>query len=361
MQWWQWLLVIAGGFILALLVVALAVYLFVKSKLRQLKGAINNFVNARGGTVLPQTVTLLPPTDPAPSPETAARISEAKALGFEVGGPFLLEENPGVVLHTLAHAEHEVVGTFTSAPGIQGMDVVTLYADGTALTHTTLPAQGFDQPPSRDMTRSNATTLGELLKQHLRDRPNRDRRRVSLDEVPGEIKRAVEEEFLWRASRGGLTDEEIARHFEIRARNPATAPKSEEERQRGPGLIREQVQKQVTGYLFGKAREQYQKETTLPVHEWEKVEDNLVFVADQILPEYLEVFVRADSDSSALPELQRGRLRQTFAEVNELLPDERKLRKLDQVLLKGALAEVVVDVYVLPEHLDDMDLKEDEN
>src|SRR5262245_26217404 len=112
MQWWQWLLVIFGGFFLAIFFVIYFGWMYIKYKFASFGKELKAGLMSMAHPVLPQTLTLSPLSDQMKEPPAMrAAVETVKSLGFEVAGPFTVNESPGIVLYTTADPSRQVCGT----------------------------------------------------------------------------------------------------------------------------------------------------------------------------------------------------------------------------------------------------------
>ena len=103
MEWWQWLLVITGGFFLAIFFVVYFGWMYLKYRLSKWGKSFKAGLMSMAHPVIPQTMNLTPPTEPLQeSPALRAAVEAVRALGFETAGPFVVAEGPGVVIYTSA-------------------------------------------------------------------------------------------------------------------------------------------------------------------------------------------------------------------------------------------------------------------
>lgn len=373
MQWWQWLLVITGGFFLAIFFVVYFGWLYIKHKLSKFGTEFAAGLRSMGQSVLPQTMTLAPPSEPVQeSPTFRATIEAVRSLGFYVAGPLVAEEGPGVVVYTTADPAREVCGTVMSAPdGNAYVDFVSLYEDGTSITHSSLPDQGFEQPTQRPSIRALGVSPAELLRRHLAERPDGARLAVQLADVPSHIKRTTEEVYFWRALRRGLTDAELQRQFAM-SRAKESPDADPQVRQRSEEMVRMMVRSQASAFLEKRFREQFLEESNLSAQRWEDIEDRILFIFDAADPEqFTWIFQSDEPEQKQLPGesdrsgadligstahgFEAGSLRQAFARRLAQLPPERRPERIGQVTIRNPLAEGTADVYVRPKSPDEAD------
>ena len=383
LAWWQWLLLITGGFLLAIILLIAAVGLWLRAKLAKLTKGLGGLAEAMSRPVIPQTLELRPgdAAEVGKRPALGRTIKELRDLGFDVGGVFLADGLPDAVAVPFADTARQVAGLVvdTPKPGVV-IDFVTAYADGGAMFHTNLPDQGLDSPPQRPKVRMVGAGAAALLERHLAERPDRPRLPVAVADVPPLVKRFTEEEWFWRATRGGATDAELdhqVRQAQADSPQDFDDPKA---RDVATYMTRALIRGQAASFLQEKLLEQFQRQTTLPVHEWEKVEDRLLFVHEAADVRELGRHVapagagatRAEDDdaesdwmrepplSPTEKRLEAGPKRQVFAELNSALPAERRLQQIGTVTITSTLASLTADVYVAPPDPEEEDEELDE-
>ncbi|MEM9789919.1 MAG: hypothetical protein AAF842_05880 [Planctomycetota bacterium] len=396
MAWWQWLLVIAAAFLLALLAFVAIAYWFVKRKLRGLIGNIAEAIGNLAGPTIPQTVELERATgvDLAEDcPALAAAIAEAEALGLATDGPYVdtadgndadeADPDSAIVIQTLADPARQVVGLLIHQPnGTVTTDVMTLYEDATTLTHTTT-AGHLEHPPQRPKVAVENVGLPELLNHHLEQRPDAPRRAIPIDQVPAEVRRYVEEQWFWMATRAGVSDAEMRGMTQSAIdgmpdgpdKRDAEADDRDEQAARFAVAVRGQAQY----FLEDKLMETFREQTSMSVAEWEDAEHRIVLVhpiadvdtlAREVLPadarvsdeatesmddEQIDAAYEAEEAAAEQTgeQLTAGDLRANFRSMNDALPEVLRLRFVQSVRVEDTLAAYEGDVYVSPRGADD--------
>lgn len=381
MQWWQWLLVITAAFVLSIVIVIYGAYSYIRYKLRQFGKSLGDaFKSFAGGPLIPQTIKLIRATPEHLKDRVGLDdiVASAKSLGLQVDGPFQSEQDytGDLVLYTLADPARSVAGMVlaSKAKGVI-YDFVTEYADGLFATHTTLADQGREKPDWMKNVRMPGVSQRELLDEHLAQRPQKPMAVIQLADVPERAKFVVEEEYFWRATRGGLTDAEIDRQLANQPDpNADDASMSPEDRRRAMQQSRQMVVGMVRGqaasFLQEKFHEKLLQSLTITPAEWEKIEDRLVFVFDAAEPDSLAYHVEPperkqlagpdedeESDGNDEPEervtpaqaaLRRGPIRQVFAELNAALEPARQLQTFSTVDVESRFSRASADVYISP-------------
>lgn len=365
MQPWQWFLVIVLGVVFGVVIAVAIVIAVIKRKMSKFFSELKSSLAAFGAPVIPQTIELSPIENwSGMTPEIQSGIDELKSLGFEIGSPMDAGMH-GVVIIPFADTSRYLSGALmVSKMGVH-VDVVSIYEDGRMVTHGTLPDQGFERHEATKMVRMPGAGVTELTKRHLQERPEGPLVPIALADVPAEIKRTIEDEYHWRASRGGLTEAEWSRHFAI------TSPASTDDEERSKeitaarDMVKAVVRGQAVQYIETKAAEQFLKETTMSVAEWDDVRDRCLYLHAYADADCLaHFFVPRDFSQSSTDdnepseydverekvrdELKEGPFLEVFRRLNEGLPEEARLVKLTDLMLRGRRADIPVEVWLTP-------------
>lgn len=148
--------------------------------------------------------------------EATAQMHLLQTAGMRFGGFYTTKHMPGVKIATFADPSRCVSASVGVAPshGLM-MDVITMYDDGSAVTHRTLRSQGLDHPPEfRNVFVPNAPA-DLLLKRHLAERDNKPARAIEPADVADAMEEFNQAVIEWRTSRGGLTEEEVRRNLQV--------------------------------------------------------------------------------------------------------------------------------------------------
>jgi hypothetical protein len=364
MQWWQWLLVVAGGFILAIFVLIVAAIQFLKYKLRGLGKTIGDLIGAmNAGVAIPQSANLIRATqeDLAQHDKLDIHVNEMKSLGLEIDGPFRMEEDRArdLIAYCLADPARSLMGMLMiSKSKGRVLDFVTEYEDGMSCTHTTLEDQGMDKPEWVKFARLVGATPSELVERHLAERPQKPMSAVSIAGVPGRVKFYVEEEYFWRATRGGLTEAELDRAMALQPKKANDDGVETDEyrsaEKRARDLVRSAVRGQAQSFLQEKFHAKLLASLTMTPAEWEKIEDRLLFVHDVLDASSLSYYVEppalkalpTTSETPAQAALRVGPIRTAFARLNDALPPEWRLELFQTVDIESRFCRATADVYL---------------
>lgn len=214
--------------IVALIVITLLllVALWIGYHIWKFKRAINDLGRTFKGLgeamkagVVPDSLGLEPAEDEAVYRDTALASARAdlEAAGLRYGGAYNSSKMPGVLLATFADPDRGVSAAVANA-GAFGItcDVVTMYDDGSALTHRTLKSLGLDYPPQFAQVHVPDARPGEVLARHLAERDTtKPYRRIEPDDVAAAMEEYNSIIVRWRTNRGGLTEDEVRRNLQV--------------------------------------------------------------------------------------------------------------------------------------------------
>ena len=324
-------------FVLLLLAVVLVI-LVIRQKLRGLASDLSDMVSAAP----PLRITLLPADQPSWEDQAAVRryADPLPHFGFVDAGHFLVEETPGLELLAFVQPEHDICAVVYEHPAAGViLDMVTRYADGTAITYTTTLQGGeLRERPGHPKVRLPEADSEQLYRRMLADRPQGETVPVAPEEFAQVFEQAYADEMDWRLSLGGASEDEI---LAIAGSSGMEVSDDEVE------ATRQLQAMQALGLLQDALHEHFAEETTMSVAEWERVEDELVFIHDRMsLDQAREWFQEwTGEDLGAWEEVPAAQSpRALFAALNDRLPADRRMR------LVGTVAQPVeADVYAPPE------------
>lgn len=166
------------------------------------------------GGIVPKTLGLEAIDDDLlDQPALLAAVAQLQAAGLRRGGTYTLSLMPALRMVTLADPARRVTAAVNVSPS-HGMnvDVVTMFADGGALTHRTMPSIGLDFPPQFEQHTMTGAPPQEVLEEHLASRdPTRAAREIAPEDVAEAMEEYNAETVRWRDGRGGLTPTEVRR------------------------------------------------------------------------------------------------------------------------------------------------------
>jgi hypothetical protein len=188
-------------------IAAVAVFVAVKFFVRKIRGLFKT----------PLRVHLVETTPSANQSTTTRHIREQLAsLGFEEIGKFKIAEMPGVVLTAFQQPYQSVCAVLYKHPLVGHFaDVFSLNEEGRSLTVTNAPVgHELDQPPQHQKIFQKQAAIQDMYDRLLKSRPAGPHKRIDASNFVDEFQSAYAREMDWRASRGGVTPDEVRRTAE---------------------------------------------------------------------------------------------------------------------------------------------------
>jgi len=336
---------IVVGFLILILLLVLAWKLFKRRLMRQLASMAGDlqyaYIPARLNLQLAKQIQW------QDEKKVQALARELTDLGFADAGAFRVEELDYLRIRGLAHEgqsiyaaiyEHDKAGVW--------LDVYSLYLDGTGATHTNASeGEHLDKRPGHLRVHDRTSTLAELVRRHVAERPPRGLRPATTLEFQRIFEQTYADGMDWRNARGGITEAEILRMA------------AAEGKELSPDELQQLREMQINQAIVGlddTLGKNFLQTTTLTAAEWEECEDRLVYVYDLLPPDqvadrfYTAVYPNREDEATLPPELAGLSAREAFARLNEGLPPELRME------LAGRLTKPVdADVYVGPIIVDD--------
>ena len=342
--------VVFGGLLLIVLGFLLVRFLLwrLKSNLTKSLGELGNLKDLFGGAQMISTeLDLEPVEDDTLEPEASDRVAEFESLGFERAGAYEIEGQE-VTFALLANESQSCWAAVTQS-GIGGVscDVVSHHSDGRWLTHMSLKDLGLDAPAGIEKVRVPGASPSELVERHLAERPAGDYEPATVDNAVDALRTAFRDENLLRAWNGGLSEKEMAGNLK------ATGTDADEGQST---MVVMMARMQATAAINDAFEKAFRNGTTLPVKDWEDIEDRLLFVHAMSDGERLAVALDPESEDAeaAADKLGQGEAKAlNFASANEALPPDRRLRSLGPIEIRAANRTLRADVYVEPEEDDE--------
>ncbi|RYG79806.1 hypothetical protein EON77_08645 [bacterium] len=293
-----------------------------KRAIGQIGEQFKNFGDVMKQGVVPATLGLEPIDDDelARQPELLAAVNELETAGLKRGGLYTLNKMPAARVATLADPARGVTVGAHFVPGYGlNVDVVTMFEDGSALTHRTLQSLGLEHPPQFQSVVMTGATPIELLQEHLASRDATKRpRAIEPEDVADAMEEYHAEEVRWRDGRGGLTPTELRR-------NLAITGQSADPMQMAMLLASshaEAIERQRAAH-----REPFLAASGWSAERWDADGDRLLFVSDDADVESVLAALGELNDEIDLSDAEAERLssgeniRETFAGWSQTRPD----------------------------------------
>jgi hypothetical protein len=229
------------------------------------------------------------------------------------------------------------------------LDLVTAYQDGTFCTYSTSKQAGLlDQPQFKTTKSLPEFRAAELLKRFLAERPQQAMLPATAEDFPHLFESFWARDFDWRIARGGVSDAEIRR---------VAALDGSEISDEAAQMIKLQWRGAIRAFYDEQLQQSYLATGNVSAQEWEKVRDRVRFVHDKLDwdslmascgvhpdgceetedPKQRTIQTEAERLAAALPP------REAFARINDLLPEDRRAKKVAEVT-----QPITADVYLSP-------------
>ena len=323
---------LVGASLLALIILVLCVYLFVKYKIRKFfKDLADGISGMDAGTVPPFRIKLVTRERAEErarqyadeededdeffmnEEEVQARADTLGVMGFRLLGDFNTDAmlNMRVLVHD-EKATYAVVYDHYGA-GVW-CDVYRSYQDGSSWTFSTTKDPGMDIMPRKQQRFHPDAELAEVVNQFWREAPSESVEVVSDDQFSRYFEKKYAEEMNWNIQRGGPTESEIRR----------IADNSGEEcTPEVVKSIQDQWAVAIGAFLSDLAIKQFNKENDVSKQQVAEREDRVIAVHDRVPTEQLFESVYEDfymdeegDDEDADPEMEPWR--KQFQEIKSL-------------------------------------------
>ena len=290
---------LVGAFVVALILLILVVYFYIKWKFRSVfKDFAEALKNIAGGAPVPPfRVKLLRKKEYfADDPEEyedvldnphdfKARVEEFASLGFEKIDDYYIEEIP-LSMTAFVDRETSTYGVIYDHP-MAGVwcDVVRRYEDGSGWTFGTNQDPLMDYPVNKTIKFFPTHSLTEVVETFKTEAPAERAILVSNEEFPKFFERAYAEEMDWRIERGGATEAEIRR---IAERDEIECTPEHIH------TIQMQWRMAISEFYSQRVLRRYRKDHNLSRSDWEQLEETAVVAHQQMQAE--EIFQAFDED-----------------------------------------------------------------
>lgn len=256
-------------------------------------------------------------------PELLAAVNELRAAGLRQGGVYTLAKMPAARVVTLADPARGVTAGAHYVPGFGlNVDVVTMFDDGSALTHRTLQSLGLEHPPKFESVVMAGAAPAAVLEAHLAARDaSKTPRAIEPEAVADAMEEYHAEEVRWRDGRGGLTA------GEVRANRRAVGEPEPDAMQMA--LLLASSRAESVNRQRDAKRGPFLAASGWSAERWDEAGDRLLFVSDDsemedVLAALGELNDDVDlSDDEAERLTSGGNVREAFAAFAATRPDLR--------------------------------------
>ncbi|MEM8875655.1 MAG: hypothetical protein AAGD32_15525 [Planctomycetota bacterium] len=248
---------------------------YIKRKFKKLFGELGDALKglAAGLGSTPQLRMNLEPAgdSPAHHPAEIAETTELLAArGYADAGRFLPNGSPAVVMHLFWNGERNLAAVaYDTQQNPPQIDVAASFEDGRYHFASNVSHDGHDKPPNYTYERQPDWTNEQLLDAADGIVPDDGRVIHAPDRLPQFIKDCYEAEMIWRANRGGYTDQEIRRSIEASG-NEVTSQAME--------MSKAALNGALSGGIETELRENFLQGSELSAARWEKIEDRFALI-----------------------------------------------------------------------------------
>lgn len=281
----------------------------------------------------PSTIHLVEDDSPEwlNSENVQQQIRQMEELGFIPGKTYTIEEMPGVTLLSLFHRQDEILATLYRHD-IAGVwvDFVVEYEDGTELTVSNAPyGEEIDTRPEVTKIIQKEFSIQQLYSEVKSRWESKPKITSNLQTFKQIFEEAYKRDMVWRNERGGITEDEVRR---VAAKD---GDRYTEE------VIDTAMLKIKIDEIYkwhDECIQQFIKESTLSVADWERYRELIFVVSNQMHPkafvEYVSCYLNLEDDEiEYFRELasQFRRTKELFDRINASLSEEQNGKKLGSV------------------------------
>jgi hypothetical protein len=292
-----------GAVFLALILVVLAAYIWLRWKLRswteKLSSKMEDFVrNFNPGvmglvSVPPMRIKLSPATvAEAAHPDDLERITlELQALGFQRGELFNMGDIGGVC-RAMFHPQHNLEAVVSDHLLLSvWVEFVAWFADGTELTYSNAQQPSkLDPVPGHESRSFPGEQVAVLWERFKNDLPAKPRAAVDPKTFAERFEQAYRDEMDWRISRGGVTEDEIRR---------CGGTDDEGVNERLIQTVQSAWQMRIAQHFDEELRNAFLQGESMSLADYESQRNRLVFIHDHTAPEQLLMYTQAGLDDES--------------------------------------------------------------
>ena len=331
---------LVGAVIVALLLLIVVGYLFLKYKFRKLVGGLLEKFQASGGTVPPFRIRLTPVVEEEyfdeDRPENSAEIAtEFEQLGFQHIGDF--HSDAGFYLRAFFHADRKTYAVIYEhfAAGVW-TDFVRQYKDRKTWTYSTCKEHGIDTMPgnvTKFLPEMTSTEVAQLL---WSESPDDDLVSVPPNDFAKFFQQRYADEMNWNMKRGGPTEREIRRVCELSDQECTPEVVTS---------IQDAWKKAISSFLSQCAITQFNRETNVSRAEAEHREHRIFAVHDRMPNDELiqsvfeDFYIYDAADEDEEPDPEDVKWRATLEQVQNLRQSKTPMQIVKQLIQQSDEAE----------------------
>lgn len=288
---------LVAAFIVAIVVLVVAVILFIRWKLRRFLKKVIEAAGSQGSSAVPPFRIKLEPRSIEDEAEwfhendVRKQMQQFESSGFNPLGDFDVEGLP-LKIRGFQHQDQQVYGVVYDhvAAGVWS-DVVRRYSDETSWMVSSAKEHGMDAAPWHTPCFLPGQSVKELLSQLLESSPANGIQSAGADKFVPRFEAAYKREMNWRIERGGATEDEIRRICQKNGQD-CTAEQVEQIQGLWKTAIGEFLSEQI---LLG-----WRKESRISSLDYDRISDRLVVIHKRLTPQQVLEAYRCDSDDDDL-------------------------------------------------------------
>jgi hypothetical protein len=270
---------LVAAFIVAIVVLVVAVVLFIRWKFRRFLKNMMEAAGAQASSGVPPFRIKLEPHDDDDEMEwfhnddVQTQMQQFESSGFTPLGDYAVEGLP-LQVRGFQHQDHNVYGVIYDhvAAGVWS-DVVRRYEDESSWTVSSAKEHGMDAAPWHTPCFLPGQSVNELLSRLLESSPASGIQTTGADKFVSRFEAAYKREMNWRIERGGATEQEIRRVCERNGQD-CTAEQVEQIQGLWKTAIGEFLSEQVLRL--------WRKESGVSSREYERIAPDLVVIHDRL-------------------------------------------------------------------------------
>ena len=332
---------LVGAVVVALALLAVAGYFYVRHKFKGLFNALKEGLAAAGGGVPPFRIKLEPRDEASEDDDDDFFMNESEvqqhsvtleSLGFHVIGDF--ESDAMFSLRAFGFQQATIAVVYDHFTAGVWCDIFRGFTDGTSITYATTRHPGMDSMPGKRERFFPDLDLAEVVQQFWNDVPVNDIEVVPDEEFPRYFEKKYAEAMNWNIQRGGPSEQEILRIAEMGG--DECTPEMIK-------AIQDQWAVAISEFLCEMAVKQFNKDHNIPKREAAEREYRVVAIhermpTNQILAAVYEDYYFDESDTDD-DDPEMARWRNEFQTVETQRTSQNATKAFHAVLEKSGQRE----------------------
>ncbi len=285
---------LVAAFIVAIVVLVVAVILFIRWKFRRFLKKVIEAAGSQASSAVPPFRIKLEPrgiddeTEWFHKNDVKKQMQQFESSGFTPLGDYDVEGLP-LQIRGYQHQDHDVYGVIYDhvTAGVWS-DVVRRYDDELSWTVSSTKEHGMDTAPWHTLCFMPGQSVNELLNRLLESSPASGMQTAGADKFVSRFEAAYKREMNWRIERGGATEQEIRRVCEKNGQD-CTAEQVEQ--------IQGLWKSAIGEFLSEQLLRAWRKDSGMPAREFDRISDRLVVIHKRLTPQQVLEAARSDYDA----------------------------------------------------------------